>query len=81
MSVLVRNPEDWFSHIALIQCKTMNQDQHVMSCFALGHKEEIQCFFYSTPQPLYNTIVGVQANFGVSYPICLIMRVKCVDIL
>ena len=28
-------------------------------------------------QPLYNTIVGVQANFRVSYPIRVIMRVKC----
>ena len=32
----------------------------------------------STPQPLYNTIVGVQANFSVSYPIRVIMRVKCI---
>ena len=33
-----------------------------------------------TPQPLYNTIVGVQANFRVDYPIRVIMRVKCIDI-
>ena len=26
-----------------------------------------------TPQPLYNTIAGVQANFGVSYPIRVII--------
>ena len=32
-----------------------------------------------TPQPLYNTIVGVQANFRVSYPIRVILRVKCID--
>ena len=32
------------------------------------------------PQPLYNTIVGVQAHFLVSYPICVIMKVKCIDI-
>ena len=32
-----------------------------------------------TPQPLYNTIVGVQANFRVSYPIRVISRVKCID--
>ena len=32
----------------------------------------------STPQPLYNTIVGVQANFRVSYPIRVILRVKCI---
>ena len=32
----------------------------------------------STPQPLYNTIVGVQANFRVSYPIRVISRVKCI---
>ena len=31
-----------------------------------------------TPQPLYNTIVGVQANFRVSYPIRVIMRVNCI---
>ena len=30
------------------------------------------------PQPLYNTIVGVQDNFRVSYPICAISRVKCI---
>ena len=33
----------------------------------------------STPQPLYKTIVGVQANFRVSYPIRVILRVKCID--
>ena len=31
-----------------------------------------------TPQPLYNTIVGILANFCISCPICVIMRVKCV---
>ena len=34
---------------------------------------------HDTPQPLYNTIVGVQANFRVSYPIRVISRVKCID--
>ena len=33
-----------------------------------------------TPQPLYNTIVGVQDNFRVSYPIHVITRVKYIDI-
>ena len=33
-----------------------------------------------TPQPLYNTIVWVQANFRVSYPNRVIMRVKCIVI-
>ena len=32
-----------------------------------------------TPQPLYNTIVGVQVYFRVSYPIRVIRRVKCID--
>ena len=32
----------------------------------------------NTPQPLYNTIVGVQANFRVSYPNHVISRIKCV---
>ena len=38
------------------------------------------------PQPLYNTIVGIQTNFRVSYPIPVsypirvIMRVKCIVI-
>ena len=32
--------------------------------------------FLGTPQPLYNTIVWDQANFCVSYPNCVIMRVK-----
>ena len=33
-----------------------------------------------TPQPLYNTIAGIQANCRVSYPTRVIMRVKCIDI-
>ena len=33
-----------------------------------------------TPQPLYNTIVRVQANFRVSYPNRVITRVKCIVI-
>ena len=32
-----------------------------------------------TPQPLYNTIVGVQYNFRVGYPNHVIMRVKYID--
>ena len=32
-----------------------------------------------TPQPLYNTIVGVHDNFRVSYPIRVITRVKYID--
>ena len=31
-----------------------------------------------TPQPLYNTTVGIQVNFRDSYPICVITRVKCI---
>ena len=31
-----------------------------------------------TPQPLYNTIVWVQANFRVSYPNRVISRIKCI---
>ena len=31
---------------------------------------------YSTPQPLYNTVLGVLANFRVSYPIRVITRVN-----
>ena len=33
-----------------------------------------------TPQSLYNTIAGVLAYFGVSNPIRVIKRVKCIDI-
>ena len=32
----------------------------------------------STPQPLYNTTVGVPANFCVSCPNHVISRVKCI---
>ena len=32
------------------------------------------------PQPLYNTIFGVQANFRVNYPNRVITRVKCIVI-
>ena len=38
------------------------------------------CNFVYTPQPLYNTIVGVQDNIRVSNPIRVITRVKCVAI-
>ena len=31
-----------------------------------------------TPQPLYNTIVGVQASFQISYPYSAIARVTCI---
>ena len=33
---------------------------------------------YITPQPLHNNIFGVQANFCVSYPNRVILRVKCI---
>ena len=33
----------------------------------------------STPQPLYNSIVEVQARIGVRYPIRVLTRVKCKD--
>ena len=33
------------------------------------------------PQPLYNTIVGVQVNFPASYPNHAVLRVKCIGIL
>ena len=32
-----------------------------------------------TPQPLYNTIFGIQANFRVSYPNRVISRGKCIS--
>ena len=31
-----------------------------------------------TPQPLFNTIVAVLAKFYVSYPICVLVRAKCI---
>ena len=41
---------------------------------------EAVCYIIDgTPQPLYNTIVWVQANFRVSYPNRVITRVKCID--
>ena len=49
--------------------------------FSLGEAQMSVLFilipFQTTPRPLYNTIVGVQANFRVSYPIRVITRVKC----
>ena len=36
--------------------------------------------YQDTPQPLYYSIVGVQANFLVSYPNRVITRVKCIVI-
>ena len=40
------------------------------------------CDLMYTPQPLYSSIVGVQASFRISYPIHVtgIRRVKCIDI-
>ena len=35
-------------------------------------------WFGYTPQPLYNTIVGVHVNFHVSHPNHVISRVKCI---
>ena len=37
-------------------------------------KDKQQTLFPMTPQPLYNTIAGVQTNSCVSYPIHVIMR-------
>ena len=38
-------------------------------------------FHFTTPQPLYNTIAVVQANFHVSLdPVCVITRVKGIGI-
>ena len=53
-------------------------------CFAMAHMNRTSVvrmvLVTSTPQPLYNTIVGVQDNFHVSYPIRVITRVKYIDI-
>ena len=47
----------------------------------MGKSEvRIKMIKIDTPQPLYNTIVWVQANFRVSYPNRVIMRVKCIVI-
>ena len=42
-----------------------------------SHSRVSQCLA-STPQPLYNTIMGVQDNLRVSYPNRVITRVKCI---
>ena len=42
------------------------------------HEQINKLQIHYTPQPLYNTIVGVQANFHVSYSIRVITRVKCI---
>ena len=41
----------------------------------------LQVSLCTTPQPLYNTVLGVQANICVtcSYPNHVILRVKCID--
>ena len=46
----------------------------------LGNQCQLAVSEGGTPQPLYNTIVGVQVNFRVSYPIRVITRVKCIVI-
>ena len=50
------------------------------NCQRLNVSYFIFLYNTSTPQPLYNTIVGVQRNFRVSYPIRAISRVKCIVI-
>ena len=45
-----------------------------------NHFVPVQSSLCCTPQPLYNTIVGVQTNFLVSYTTCVITRVNCIDI-
>ena len=55
-----------------------NQDRHKsMVEFDFGPNQTTH--FGVTPQPLYNTIVGVQANFRISYPNRVVTRVKCID--
>ena len=50
-------------------------------CIHQVHDKTIPCFYVYTPQPLYDTIAGIQANFHVSYPIHAIMRVECTDMM
>ena len=45
---------------------------------AITAKVEFSVMQRDTPQPLYNTVFGVQASFHVSYPNCVISRVKCI---
>ena len=41
---------------------------------------KVFAYTYLHTQPVYNTIVGVQANFRVSYPNRVIKRIKCMKI-
>ena len=51
--------------------------RHCYIMFVFSH---ICAFFRKyTPQPLYNTIVGVQSNCLVSYPIRVVSGVECID--
>ena len=64
--VLMSSIETQTSYVSFIHT------QH--QCFKQNcRKEQI------TPQPLYNTIVGIQASFRVSYPNRVITRVKCIS--
>ena len=49
-------------------------------CNDFETRDKLEVKRAGTPQPLFNTIVGVQANFCVSYPIHVITRVKCTDV-
>ena len=49
-------------------------------CYEILEMNFIMFVFVITPQPLYNTIVGVQYNFHVSYPIRVIMTVKYINV-
>ena len=53
-------------------------NHHYRVCYLVGKKQEFKYKTTCIPQPLYNSIFGVQANFSVSSPNRVIARVKCI---
>ena len=58
---------------AFCKCENKGADQLRSNSVA---DQRLYFRYIDTPQPLYNTIVGVQADFGVSYPICVITELN-----
>ena len=59
-----------------LSCRSFCQDDGLNIGSTIG--KIFKNIIMITPQPLYNTISGILANFCVSCPFCVIMRVNCI---
>ena len=75
--------ESNFTFFCMVGCRMFDPFSGSSTQLDIGTKniDGYMHAFACTPQPLYNTIAGVQANFHVSYPFRVITRVKHIDII